>query len=144
MGNETFYWDGLSPFFTTKSMMKIIFPFHFRGFYRATRTTPGSAPGCCFLNELSLSRRRGRGGGGGSHLRIPVRLLQESRISLSFHIDIPHPVPNFSESRFPGVAKSRIPHRILLRKSRIPKIPNLQCSRLISFAAGSSLPRQRK
>ena len=45
-------------------MMKIVCPFHFRRFYRATRTTPGSAPGCRFLNELSLSRRRGERGGG--------------------------------------------------------------------------------
>ena len=52
----------------------------------------------------------------------PAPFLQESRISLSLHIDIPHPVPNFSEFRFPGAVKSRIPHRLLV-KSRIPKIP---------------------
>ena len=38
------YCNLISPFFTRKSMVKIIFPFHFRGFDRTTRTTPGSGP----------------------------------------------------------------------------------------------------
>ena len=31
-------------------MVKIIFPFHFRGFDRTTRTTPGSTPEHAFLS----------------------------------------------------------------------------------------------
>ena len=49
--------------------------------------------------------------GGEGVTRIPAPFLQESRISLSFHIDIPYPVPNFGESRLPGAAKFRIPNR---------------------------------
>ena len=35
---------------------------------------------------------------------------------------IPHPVPDFGESSFPGAVESRNPHRFLV-KSRLPRIP---------------------
>ena len=45
------YCNLTSPFFRRKSMVKILFPFHFRGF---VRTTPGSAPASPRYNPAQL------------------------------------------------------------------------------------------
>ena len=71
------------------------------------------------------------GGGGGSDLH-SCSILRESRIPLSSHIDIPHPLPNFGESHFPGAVKPRIPYLFLV-KSQIPRIPFQTLSTLVQL-----------
>ena len=60
------------------------------------------------LDVFNLFQVLGLRGGGGPDPAFLLLVLRESGISLSFHIVISHPVPNFGESRFPGTVKSRI------------------------------------
>ena len=74
------------------------------------------------LLDLVEQGLEGGGGGGGPDPAFPLFFFWKSCIPLSPFIAIPHPVPNFGESRFPGAVNFRIPHRFLV-KSRIPWIP---------------------
>ena len=77
-----------------------------------------SAPSCSFAVGLKARYRIKRG----SWSHIPAPFYKNSAFNFSFHIIIPHPVPNCGESRFPGAVKSRLTHLFLV-KSRIVRIP---------------------
>ena len=82
------YCNLTSPFFTRKSMVKIIFLFHVRGFGRTTRTTPGSAPGIgsklCSEQELLLQVHKEHADG----LTIENQLFEYINYCTEIHVNL--------------------------------------------------------
>ena len=76
-----------------------------------------------------LVTKTGSGGGRGPDPIFLLLCLWDSCILLSFHIYIPHPMPNFGESHFPGAVKSQIPRCFLVKSGIRRKNSSRPCEK---------------